>query len=83
MPRYFLHVKDGSDLLQDLDGQEFDDLTAAKQEAIGAVRDLMAECLRCGRPLGLSRAMVIADENGATLAMVLFESALPTENSSS
>jgi hypothetical protein len=80
MPRYFLHVRDGSDLHQDPDGQEFDDLASAKQEAIEAAREVMAECLRCGRPLGLGRAMIIADENGVTVAEVSFETAVPHDH---
>jgi hypothetical protein len=82
MPRYFLHVKTGPDLLRDPDGQEFDDLTAARQEAIEAARDLMAECLRSGRPLNLGREMVLADENGDVVATVTFRAALPVDDTS-
>ncbi len=83
MPRYFLHVKsDGSDLLQDPDGQELDDLAAAKQEAIEAARELMAEDLRNGQALGLDRIMLIADEAGNILLEVSFKDALPPDSSS-
>lgn len=80
MPRYFLHVRNGSDLLQDPDGQEFDDLAAARQEATEAARILMAECLRSGQPLGLGKEMAIADENGVVVATVPFKDAIPTED---
>jgi hypothetical protein len=80
MARYYLHVRERSSaLLQDPDGQELDDLASAKSEAIESARDLMAECLRSGRPLGLDRTMVVADENGATVAEVSFEAALPDD----
>jgi Domain of unknown function (DUF6894) len=82
MPRYFFHVRDGSDLLTDPDGQELDDLAAAHQEAVKTGRDLMAECLRCDRSLGLDRAIVVADENGAIVSEVSFKAALPPDDPS-
>jgi hypothetical protein len=82
MPLYFLHVKDASGLLQDPDGQECDDLAAARQEAIEAARDLMAECLRLGQPLGLGREMAIADESGEIISTVSFKAALPPDDHS-
>jgi hypothetical protein len=71
MPRYFLHVQNGSELA-DPDGAEFQDLTAAQQEATQSARDLMAECLRAGEPLGLGRTMVICDETGVVVATMPF-----------
>jgi hypothetical protein len=82
MPRYFLHVKDASGLLQDPDGQEFDDLAAARKEAIEAARELMAECLRLSQPLGLNREMAIADESGEIISTISFKAALPAEDPS-
>jgi len=79
MPRYFLHIQDGADLLHDPDGQQFANLEAAQDEAMHVARELMADSLRAGRPLGLARAIVIADENGIVLAEVTFKSALPPE----
>ena len=79
MPRYFLHVNGRSGLLADPDGQECADLADARQEAIEAARDLMAECLRAGQPLGLHSEMIIADEQGATLATVSFHEAVPED----
>jgi hypothetical protein len=80
LPALFLARK--GRLLQDPDGQELADLAAARQEAAAAARDLMAESLRAGRPLGLDRAMVVADENGGHVAEVSFEAALPAEDAS-
>jgi hypothetical protein len=79
MPRYFLHVNQGTDVAKDLEGEEFDDLAAARQEAAGAARDLMASDLRSGQPLGLNRSIVITDESGDTIAEVSFKDALPAE----
>lgn len=79
MPRYFLHVKNRLCLVRDPDGEELDDLAAAKEEAAAAARDLMAEGLRGGAPLGLHREMILEDELGVTVASVAFAEALPTE----
>lgn len=79
MPRYFLHIQNGTELVQDPDGQEFDDVAAAELEAAQCARELMADCLRSGQPLGLGRAMVICDEAGAIVARVSFASAIPPE----
>jgi hypothetical protein len=82
MPHYFLHVKDASGVLQDPDGQECDDLAAARQEAIEAARDLMAECLRLGQPLGLSRQMAIGDESAEIISTVPFKAGLQSDDHS-
>ena len=75
MPRYFLYIDNGTDLLHDPHGQEFDDVPAAHEEATRAARDLMAESLRCGRPIGMHRTVIIADENGIVQGEVAFKSA--------
>jgi hypothetical protein len=80
MPRYFLHVQDGSDVLEDFFGEVFDDLAAAEREAAAAARDLMAEALRWDKPLGLQKQMLINDEAGRTLSTVSFRAALPDES---
>jgi hypothetical protein len=79
MPHYFLDVRNGSDLLEDQDGQELGDLAAARQEALEAARELMAEDLRNGAPLCLDRVMVLADEKGHVGSEIPFGSALTRE----
>ena len=49
MSRYFLHLRDGDELIEDLEGSEFPDLEAARAEAIGAARDFVADQARSGR----------------------------------
>ena len=79
MTRYFLHVQDGSYILEDPCGQNFADLAAAQREAAAAARDLMAEALRCDKPLGLQKTMLIKDEAGHTVSTVAFTAALPDD----
>ena len=76
MPRYFLHVRNRSELLKDPDGQEFASVAAAEQEALQVARELMAECLLSGQPLEKERVMVVQDAAGNTVVVVPFERAL-------
>ena len=80
--RYFLHVRDGLDLVRDPDGEELEDVAAARHEAIETARHLMAQSLLDNEPLGLDRVMVISDESGAILAEVSFRAALPEDDTS-
>lgn len=77
MPRFFLHVRNGSELVEDPDGEEFDTLAAAEREAEAAARDLMAERLRCGLSMDVDREMVISAEDGAIASTIPFRRALP------
>ena len=79
MPRYFLHVQDGSDILEDPCGQDFTDLPAAEREAAASARDLMAEALRCNEPLGLKKKMLVNDAAGRTVFTITFGAALPAD----
>jgi len=52
MPRYHLHLFNSTNTY-DEDGRDFDDLAAAKMEAIRSSRDLMAEHVKAGEPVDL------------------------------
>jgi hypothetical protein len=80
MPRYFLHIQDGADLTEDPDGDEYVDVAAAEREAAEDARQLMAECLRWGKPLQASREMVISDARGIVISSVAFASAIPPDD---
>jgi len=79
MPRYFLHVHDRAEFTEDQEGAEFENLASAIEEAKTSARELMADRLENGGPLGLKRAIIIADECGDTVAKVPFSDALPPE----
>jgi hypothetical protein len=69
MPIYYFHVRSGSELMRDPEGQEFASLEEARAEALGSARDLLAE----GAGTGVDRsawAVLVADEAGTTLAEV-------------
>ena len=69
MPRYFFHVREGSDLDRDSEGQVCPDAEAARREAINAVREIMGEKLLHGGALN-HRSIEIADETGHVVDVV-------------
>ena len=76
MSRFYLHQQIANGLIEDPDGTEAVDLTAAKHEAILAARQLLANAILIGvAPLGT--AFQITDEAGQMLLSVPFRDALP------
>jgi hypothetical protein len=69
MPRFFFHVREGSDLSRDREGQEFSDADAARHDAINAGREMLGETLLHGGPVG-ARQIEIADETGRVVDVV-------------
>ncbi len=77
MPRFHFHVRDGDSLLEDLEGAEFPDLDAARADAVAASRDVLAERIKAGLPLG-GLQFEIRDEAGRLVATVpIRDAALP------
>jgi hypothetical protein len=77
MPRYYLHIQQGDQLLRDTDGIECPNLEAARAEAVAGIRDILAAAIKRGADDGLDDAIVIADESGRELITILFREALP------
>jgi hypothetical protein len=69
MTRYFLHLRDHTGVIVDPEGKEFVDLGAARDEAIDAGREIMAELVRTGRVLD-GQVIEICDQSGLVLATV-------------
>ena len=69
MPRYFFHVREGSVLHRDTEGQELPDAEAARREAINSSREMLGEKLLHGGSLD-SRSIEIADETGHVVDVV-------------
>lgn len=72
--RYFIHIITAKERLVDPDGSQFTDLAAARAEASQSARDLMAEELRCGRPVPFAWQVQVADPEGNVLITVPFSS---------
>ena len=73
---FFLHVRDGHATFPDEAGSEFENLDAARAEAIACARELMSQGILNGGQLGIERKFEIADETGCTLVTVPFREAI-------
>jgi hypothetical protein len=62
--RDFVHIITHKERIIDADGGEFKDLATARAEASQSARDLMAEELRCGRPVPFAWKAQVADDEG-------------------
>lgn len=69
MPRYYFHVREGSVLNRDTEGQELPDAEAARLEAISSSREMLGEKLLHGGSLN-NRSIEIADETGHVVDVV-------------
>src|SRR5436305_4609612 len=76
MPRFYLDILNGRQVLEDPDGQAFADVQAAMLEAAATARDLVAHGLLRNEDLS-DRCVLIRDDAGETVACVPFRSALP------
>jgi hypothetical protein len=70
--QYFIHIVTDHERLVDPDGGDFADLASAREEASQSARDLMAEELRCGRPVPLNWRAQVANEDGTILLTLPF-----------
>ena len=72
MPRFHMNIRQGDELLEDWEGQEFPSLSEARTEAVLSARELMAARIAAGKmPDGHTR-FEIADESGKTVLVMPF-----------
>jgi hypothetical protein len=74
MPLFYMHIQDDTYAV-DREGVEFPDLAAARDEAIGGLREILARGVLTGR-LFTDGYITIADEFGEPLATVTCNDAL-------
>lgn len=84
MPHYFLHIRDGDSFVEDLEGTGFDDLDAARLEAVAAAREILAEKIVAGEEVD-GQWFEICDAEGRVLDKVVFRDVmkLPGSDASS
>lgn len=75
MARYFFHIRDGADYVEDREGADLADLDAARFEAVESAREIVAGCIRSGRILG-GKQFEITNISGTLLAVVPFRSVI-------
>jgi hypothetical protein len=75
MARFFLHINNGNGYSEDPEGQDLENLDAARDAAIEGVRSMLSEEARQGQ-LDLSGRIEIADADGNILLVVPFSDAV-------
>lgn len=75
MPLVFFHQNYLEQLVVDPDGSHHADLQSAKSEAVSAIRELAAQCLREGKEFKLW-SIRVCDAEGNTLSEVFVQDAL-------
>ena len=75
MPRFYLNIRDGDDLIEDQEGSVLVDVAAARLEAMASSRDILAELVRAGRLVD-GQCFEIMDDSGELRAVVPFKEAL-------
>ncbi|KQO49357.1 MULTISPECIES: DUF6894 family protein [unclassified Methylobacterium] len=75
MPRFYLNIRDGDDLIEDQEGSVLVDVDAARLEALASARDILAELVRAGRLVD-GQCFEIMDDSGELRAVVPFKEAL-------
>lgn len=77
MPRFYLHLVNGSGFAEDLEGKHYPDLEAARAAASEGLRDILSAELRRGE-LHTGSFVEIEDEHHALVATLLFEDVVKT-----
>jgi hypothetical protein len=75
MPRYFFHLHNDMNVIDDL-GKELPDLAQARAEALSLARFEASESARSEGKIVLSHRIDVEDRDGKVLATVTFEDAV-------
>ena len=76
VPRFYLDVLDGDQVIQDLEGMEFADREAAIAEAAAGARDLVAHGIMANEDVS-GQSFIMRDSHGETVAILPFRATLP------
>jgi len=75
MPRFFFHLREGDELVEDLEGQELSDVDTSHSEAVSGAREIVSERIKAGKAID-KHEIQLCDESGAVLEQVPFLSVL-------
>ncbi|UVC12586.1 hypothetical protein IHQ71_31070 (plasmid) [Rhizobium sp. TH2] len=78
MTRYFFHIRDGENLLEDEQGVELGSLEDARAEADRATREILIRNIKHGETLD-ARRFEVWDEEGVPHFILPFKSAIGIE----
>jgi hypothetical protein len=76
MSRFYFHIRLGDEIVIDQEGSDLPDPVAAREEALAAARQILADAIRSGNE-ATPEAFVIADGEGSELETVPFAMVLP------
>ena len=79
MPRFFLHICNGSGFTEDENGRDYADVDEARAAAIEGIRDLMSAELRQGQ-INIASYVEIEDENRLLMGTVAFTEAVKIDS---
>jgi hypothetical protein len=75
MPQYYLHIRDGEQLIKDEEGIELPSIGSAKNEAEDAAREILASKVRAGEIID-DQQFEIHDAWGNRMLTIPFRSVL-------
>jgi hypothetical protein len=76
MPRFFLHLKHGRNIIRDNEGSELANAEEARATALQAAREICAEAIKNSRDTAAD-ALVITDEAGQQITFLPMTEVLP------
>lgn len=76
MSRFYFHIRMGDQVVIDQEGSDLPDPAAAREEALAAARQILADAIRSGNEAP-PEAFVISDGEGRELETVPFAVVLP------
>jgi hypothetical protein len=74
MPRFYFNLRTSKEFLEDAEGQEYETITAAREEAILSAREILSSRVSSGKFPNSSR-FEIMDESGRLVLTVPFQDA--------
>lgn len=75
MARYYFHIRDGERLSKDPEGADFENLDAAREEAVKSARELLSQRVRNGEEVD-GQAFELTAEDGTVIDKVAFRDVL-------
>jgi hypothetical protein len=76
MRRYFFHIRNGSELIQDQEGTELSDLPSAREAALEDMRHFVGDAIKNGKEVPAD-AIIVFDDEGRRVAAIPLVAVLP------
>jgi hypothetical protein len=80
MSRFYVHIKNGAELIRDEEGIDLPTPEHARAEALQAARELCVDAIKQGTEIWGADGFVIADEEGKEVTFVPVTAGLPKQS---